>query len=125
MPIMPARRVGAFIAEFLRVKLFIGKNGFVDAVGGQVVETDAGVIKVKLPLVREVEVKKKGMFGWFGPKVVEEIEWVPLDLHMAKKQVGTRTLVEIKVVQPNPAHQHKNFVDIICRELRAYLMVGR
>jgi serine/threonine-protein kinase len=100
-------------------------RGFVDGVGGQVVESDAGVIKVKLPLVREVEVSKSGVFRLFGPKTKQEIEWVELELHMTKKQVGTRSVVDIKVVESQPKHQHKQFCAQICVELRAYLMVGR
>ncbi len=100
-------------------------RGFVDGVGGHVVESDAGVIKVKFPLVREVAAKKSGVLSWFGPKVKQEIEWLPVELHMAPKTVGTRNLVAITVVQPTAAHQHKQISEQICCELRAYLMVGR
>ena len=42
-------------------------RGFVDGVGGQVVETDAGVIKVKLPHFIDVEVTGRRCFlGWFN-----------------------------------------------------------
>lgn len=102
-------------------------RGFVDGVGGQVVDSDAGVIKVKLPRITEVEAKKKGLMGWFGPKVEQQVDWIPLELHMANKQAGSRTMVDISVVRPQLSSQaaQKQFCDQVCRELRAYLMVGR
>ncbi len=100
-------------------------RGFVDGVGGQVVESNAGVIRVKLPRVLEVEAKK-GLLSWFGPKTEQEIDWIGMELHMAKKQAATRSMIDITVVHPQvlPASR-KVFCEQICRELRAYLMVGR
>jgi len=105
-------------------------RGFVDGVGGQVAESDAGVIKVRLPRIFEVAVKS-GLWSWFGAKMQEQIDWVGLELHMAKKQAGTRSLVDITVVRPAVSEEtgaqaqcRGQFCAQICRELRAYLMVG-
>jgi hypothetical protein len=63
----------------------------------------------------------------FGPKVKEQIDWIGLELHMAIRREGMRSLVDIAVVRPQPANQpgQEQFCEQICRELRAYLMVGR
>jgi serine/threonine-protein kinase len=119
----PRNVIDQFDAMMVEQLAAMKLRGFVDGVGGQVIESDAGVIKVKLPTLGAVTEKKR-FFG-FGKKVEQQIDWVPLELHMAKKQVGTRSLVEIQVVQPVRSHQHKQFCDEVCRELRAYLMVGR
>lgn len=106
-------------------------RGFVDGVGGQVAESDAGVIKVQLPLVTEVPVQKS-FWNWLKPAVKQQVEWIPMELHMAKKKVNNRDMVGITVVRPIPsgesiehAKARKHFCDLLCRELRAYLMVGR
>lgn len=99
-------------------------RGFVDGVGGQVVDSDAGVIKVKLPRIVEVEAKK-GFWSWLKPKIEEQIDWIAMELHMAMRHAGTRSLVDITVVRPDQSSGHKDFCEQICRELRAYLMVGR
>jgi hypothetical protein len=105
-------------------------RGFVDGVGGRVEQSDAGVIKVRLPRVTEVAAKK-GLAGWFQSKT-EEIDWIALELHMAKKQLGTRSLIEITVTRPHAADDtvervkaRKKYCDAVCCELRAYLMAGR
>lgn len=118
--------IDEFEAMMLEHTASMKLRGFVDGVGGQVVESDAGVIKVRLPHVIEIAAKK-GLWSWFGSKVQEQIDWIGLELHMAKKQAGTRSLVDITVVQPQPASHagQKQFCEQICRELRAYLMVGR
>jgi len=120
----PRYIIDQFEASMVEQMAAMKLRGFVDGVGGQVVESDAGVIKVKLPIVREVAAKKS-LMNWFGRKTEQQVEWVALELHMAKKQAGSRSLVDIKVVQATPSHQHRPFCEQVCRELRAYLMVGR
>jgi serine/threonine protein kinase len=118
--------IDKFEAMMLEHTASIKLRGFVDGVGGQVVESDAGVIMVRLPRVVKVEAKK-GMWSWFKPRVEEQTDWIGLELHMAMKQTGTRSMVDITVVRPQPVSQagQKQFCEQICRELRAYLMVGR
>jgi hypothetical protein len=55
-----------------------------------------------------------------------------LDLYMTKRQVAQRSLVEIAVVLPPSTtvslvdiDADHGFAASICRELRAYLMIGR
>jgi serine/threonine-protein kinase len=119
--------IDEFEAQMHEHTASIKLRGFVDGVGGHVMYSDAGVIKVKLPRIIEVEVKKSGLLSWFGPKKEEQIDWIGLELHMARKTAGTRSLVHITLVRPEPAHQpgQKQYCEQICRELRAYLMVGR
>ncbi len=120
----PRNIIDQFEASMVEQMAAIKLRGFVDGVGGQVIESDAGVIKVKLPRVSEAAVKKNA-WSWFGSKPESCVEWIALELHMAKVQAGTRSLVEIKVVQPMATQKQRPFCEQICRELRAYLMVGR
>lgn len=118
--------IDAFEAMMLEHTASMKLRGFVDGVGGQVVESDAGVIKVRLPHVVEIAAKK-GLWSWFAPQVEEQIDWIGLELHMAMKQSGTRSLVDITVVRPQCSNKpgQEQFCEQVCRELRAYLMVGR
>ncbi|MBI1832853.1 MAG: protein kinase, partial [Planctomycetes bacterium] len=127
----PRNVIDQFEASMVEHLAAIKLRGFVDGVGGQVAESDAGVIKVRLPRVYEVEAKK-GLWSWLTSATEEHIDWIPLELHMAKKQAGARSLVDITVVRApaddesiEQAKIRKHFCDAICRELRAYLMVGR
>jgi serine/threonine protein kinase len=126
----PRTVIDQFDASMVEQMAAMKLRGFVDGVGGRVEQSDAGVIKVRLPRITEVAAKK-GMMGWFQSKM-EEVDWIALELHMAKKQVGTRSLVEITVTRPHTADEtierakaRKIYCDGICRELRAYLMAGR
>ncbi len=127
----PRTVIDQFEASMLEQTAAMKLRGFVDGVGGQVVECDAGVIKVRLPRISEAE-PKKGLWSWLTSKPQEQIDWIALELHMTKKQIATRSLVDITVVRPHSlgesieqAKVHKLFCEQICRELRAYLMVGR
>ena len=127
----PRTVIDQFEASMLEQMAAIKLRGFVDGVGGQVAECDAGVIKVQLPHVTEVAAKK-GAWSWFTSKAEQQVEWIALDLHMEKKSAGTRSLVEIIVARPDSltepmehAKANQQFCEQICRELRAYLMVGR
>jgi serine/threonine-protein kinase len=127
----PRNVIDQFEASMLEQMAAMKLRGFVDGVGGQVMECDAGVIKVRLPRVFEMAAKK-GMWSWFTPSTEQQIDWIALELHMAKKQIGQRSLVDITVVRPDcvaesmgSAKINQEFCAKICRELRAYLMVGR
>ena len=126
----PRNIIDQFEASMLEQVAAMKLRGFVDGVGGEVAECDAGVIKVRLPRVVEVE-PKKGLWSWFA-KDEQQIDWISLELHMAKKQAGPRSLVDITVVRPHSLREtieqakvNEHFCEQICRELRAYLMVGR
>ena len=94
----PRTVIDQFEATMLEQVAAMKLRGFVDGVGGQVDESDAGVIKVRLPRVTEVEAKSGGLWGWFASKTEQHIDWVSLQIHMAKKQAGT--------AQPRRYHGH-------------------
>jgi serine/threonine-protein kinase len=126
----PRTVIDHFEASLLEQVAAMKLRGFVDGVGGQVLETDAGVIKVRFPRVVEVEAKKS-VWNWFTTMDTQQINWIALELHMTKKVVSARNLVDITVVRPHSLSEsieqgkaNKHFCDQICRELRAYLMVG-
>ncbi|MBI3822898.1 MAG: hypothetical protein HY289_09520, partial [Planctomycetes bacterium] len=128
----PRNVIDQFEACMLEQMAAMKLRGFVDGVGGQVAESDAGVIKVRLPRALENAPPKKGLWSWLTAQPEPSIDWIALEIHMAKKQVGPRSLVDITVVRPNAqsesieqARGNKQFCEQICRELRAYLMVGR
>jgi len=127
----PRDVIDRFDASMVEYTAAIKLRGFFDGVGGQVEDSDAGVIKVKLPRVTEVAAKKSGVLGWFGPKVEQHVDWIGLELHMAKKKVDSREMVEITVTRSQAVEtiqqirDRKQFCELICRELRAYLMAGR
>jgi serine/threonine protein kinase len=127
----PRTVIDQFEATLLEQVAAMKLRGFVDGVGGQVADCDAGVIKVQLPRVVEVETKKS-LWSWLTSKDTQHIDWIALELHMTKKLSGGRSLVDITVVRPHSLNEaieqakvHKHFCDQVCRELRAYLMVGR
>jgi serine/threonine-protein kinase len=127
----PRDVIDRFDASLLEGTAPMKLRGFVDGVGGEVVESDAGVIKVRLPRVLGVEPKSTG-WGWFKKEEEPQLDWVAMELHMAKKRVESREMIQITVTKPRTAadtvqlqRDRKPFCDTVCRELRAYLMVGR
>jgi hypothetical protein len=124
----PRCMIDQFEASMIEQIAAMKLRGFVDGVGGRVTESDAGVIKVQLPRVVEAPAKK-GLMRWLAPRIEHEIDWISLELHMARRDAGSRSVVEITVVHPEECAERKKtcrpFCDQICLELRAYLMVGR
>lgn len=127
----PRLIIDSFDATMVEQMAAIKLRGFVDGVGGKVVESDAGVIKVQLPRVYEALAKKTAWNQWFGSKTEEKVDWISLELHMKQKRVGTRDMVAITVARTDEivptelSRDRKPYLDAVCRELRAYLMVGR
>lgn len=126
----PRTVIDRFDASMVEQLAAIKLRGFVDGVGGVVEQSDGGVIKVRLPRVID-EPRKKGFIGWLQGET-QIIDWIRLDLHMDKKSIGNRAILEIVVVRPTPsddtverARDRKAHCDIVTRELRAYLMAGR
>jgi serine/threonine-protein kinase len=127
----PRSVIDGFEASMVEQTVAMKLRGFVDGVGGQVEECDAGVIKVRLPRVIEGEVKQR-LWGWFTTREKSQVDWIDMELHMAPKQAGSRRMVDITVVRPTSVTEsieqgriRKHFCEQVCRELRAYLMVGR
>jgi serine/threonine-protein kinase len=101
-------------------------RGFVDGVGGSVVESLPGLIKVHLPCSAAVP-SRSGLFSLFRPPTPPAR--IPIELHLAKKTVGGRGLVEVSVVHTPPPGsnvvENRAICARVCTELRAYLMIGR
>ncbi|MGH2549714.1 MAG: protein kinase domain-containing protein, partial [Thermomicrobiales bacterium] len=128
----PRDVIDRFDASMVEYTAAIKLRGFFDSVGGLVEDSEAGVIKVRLPRVLESAEPKSGVLSWFSSKVKEQIDWISLEIHMTKKRVESRDMVEISVTRSQTAvetiqqiRERKQFCDTICRELRAYLMAGR
>ena len=113
-------------------------RGFLDEVGAEVAASEPGLIRVRLkdPRVKPVQEAPRGFLSFLGlgRRTLVTPASLLLELLMEKKQVGTRNLVEITVVLPQdplgagpPEEQtmRRGFGERICRELRAYLMIGR
>jgi hypothetical protein len=112
-------------------------RAFIDAVGGQVVASEPGSLRVRIDDPR-LPPEPRGLlfFLGLGRDRLKEPDTLLLELLMEKKQVGGRGLVEITVLlprdpdapgQPSAREQamRHGFGDRICRELRAYLMIDR
>ena len=115
-------------------------RAFVEGVGGEVFDSEPGVLRVTLrdPRQKPQAVEKKGLLGFlgFGRKKLEDPDRLLLLLYMEKKEAGGRSLVQITVVLPSNQQgcgressedqaMRRGFGERICRELRAYLMIGR
>jgi hypothetical protein len=127
----PSTVIDQFDASMVEQLAAIKLRGFVDGVGGEVLQCDAGLIKVRLARVVETAPKKR-FWGLVTVPGDPEIDWIPLELHMAKHEDAQRSLVEITVVRPDALNEspeqakiRQEFCEQICRELRAYLMVER
>ena len=112
-------------------------RGFVDGVGGKIVDSNSGLIRVLLadPTGAIAASRKKAARrGWLGifSSVVEADNTTMIELHMEKKQIGTRSLVELSVARQRTRSESRPEADAcrqlcekVCHELRAYLMIGR
>ena len=101
-------------------------KGFVNDLGGVVVESVPGLIKVRLT---ERQEKKGGMFGWMsggGRSVAQAVESTDIELHMERLDPGqTNKLTITLVMRPRggPATTDwKSRCTQITRDLQAYLM---
>jgi serine/threonine protein kinase len=110
-------------------------RGFAESVGGEIVDSEPGLIRVRIRDPRSpapAPATKSGFFGIFRRTILPNPEYLFLDLFMQKKDQGPRSMVEIAVaLEPNAkdtrqqAEMREGFGQRICRELRAYLMIGR
>lgn len=109
-------------------------RAFVDSIGGVIAESEPGRIRIQMVDPRYRAPKPEpGLFSVFRRKTLPAPKhFLHLDLFMEKRDRGNRSLVEIAVVM-NPemmdtkeqAEMRAGFGQRICRELRAYLMIGR
>jgi serine/threonine protein kinase len=110
-------------------------RAFAESVGGEIASSEPGKIRIRLrdPRTPEPEPSKSGIFAIFRrPTLPPPVQHLHLDLYMQKHQHGTRSMVEIAVVMEpeemdseQQAEMRSGFGQRICRELRAYLMIGR
>ncbi|HWY87617.1 MAG TPA: serine/threonine-protein kinase [Gemmataceae bacterium] len=111
-------------------------RGFIDAVGGEVVASEPGSLRVRLRDPRVLP-EKRGFLSYLGlgRRTLNASATLLMELLMEKKQVGGRGLVEITVMLPRDPQaaeepsadeqlMRHGFGERICRELRAYLLIG-
>jgi serine/threonine-protein kinase len=110
-------------------------RGFIEDVGGEVVDSEPGLIRVRLLDPRGsrtvASAGKGGILSLLGlgRKVLADPSFLVLELHMMKKEVEPKNLLEVTVVLPPEKETNledeamrRGFGERICRELRAYLM---
>jgi hypothetical protein len=109
-------------------------RAFSESVGGELADSEPGRIRIRLtdPRTPPAPATKSGFFSVFRRSALPATEYLNLDLHMEKRDQGNRSMVEISVIlERNPndsrsqAEMRIGFGQRICRELRAYLMIGR
>ncbi len=105
-------------------------KAFVESIRGLIVASEPGRIRLRIVDPRQAEQApepKKGLFGsWGQSKTTHAIKMLNLELYMEKREVGTRSMVEIHLVTPVGAKSaYKSLQQKLCRDLRAYMMIGR
>jgi serine/threonine-protein kinase len=116
-------RIEAVMPEALAmVKL----KGFIHDLGGDVVESVPGMIRVRLCEQRE---KKGGFLSWIGHKTTATVAFAELELHMDRPDPQQPNRVTITLVI-NPGNglvtlEMRNRCNKIGRDLQAYLLMGR
>jgi len=127
-PIRPASRNAVehtIEASMLEAMAMIKLKGFVYDLGGEVVESVPGMIKVRLQGQRA---EKKPLFGWMagGRSVAQAIQSTDIELHMQRRdpsQANKLTITLVMRPQGGPATADwKSTCNQITRDLQAYLM---
>ncbi len=106
-------------------------RGFIQAVGGTVLDSLPGLIRVRLNADGPPGEAPTGFWGWLrgAPRPVASGETIELHLH--KKPAAGRSVVDIVLVRPPPPGESYRAREAgldhcrkVSRELRAYLMIG-
>ena len=104
-------------------------RGFVGDLGGEVVDSEPGLIRVCLPGPEETAPRRQGLLGWLGFAAKPEPSLVLMELHMEKNQQGEGNQLRIAVgIRPERNPQLANdpgwrtWCQLLCRDLRAYLI---
>ncbi len=110
-------------------------RAFADSVGGEIAESEPGRIRIRMldPRHKNLVEESPGLLGMFRRRTLPKPQhFLHLDLFMEKRDEGARSTVEIAVVMApetldttDQAEMRAGFGQRICRELRAYLMIGR
>lgn len=125
-------RMQAFFPEQIAIMKL---RGFADSMGGEIAESEPGRIRIRLldPRCPPPRPSPPTIFKIFHRRTVPVPQnWLHLDLFMEKRDDHGRSTVEIAVVmQPDlldtceQAKIRAGFGQHVCRELRAFLMIGR
>ena len=105
-------------------------RAFVASIGGNIVSSDPGVIRLHLPDPASAPepAAKRGLFSFGASAKKVEPKYLKFSMFMDKREAGTRSLVEIRLVKQSSfgvAPAEKAFLARMTRELRAYMMIGR
>jgi serine/threonine-protein kinase len=102
-------------------------KGFIFDLGGEVVESVPGMIRVRVP-EPQAEKKKSGLFGW-GSKsapLVQIVSATELELHMERRDPGQPSKLTVTLVMRATGGlitpEWRNRCNQIGRDLQAYLM---
>src|SRR5262249_19179485 len=103
-------------------------KGFIYDLGGEVVESVPGLIKVRL-MEKKAE-QSGGLFGWMGnnrkPAAPSKPESTEIELHMERRDPAqTNRLTITLVMRPEgglPTTEWRDRCGLIGRDLQAYLM---
>jgi serine/threonine-protein kinase len=108
-------------------------KGFVSDLGGEVIESVPGLIKVRLREEKQEEKKAGGFLGWMSNsgsrqvKVLLSPQGIDIELHMERRDPAQVNKLTITLVMRPPAGglattEWKNRCNQINRDLQAYLM---
>lgn len=121
----------AFMPESIAIMKL---RAFADSIGGEIAESEPGKIRIKMIDPRaKTPPPPPSFLGMFRRRMLPPPkQFLHLDLYMEKKDRGSRSMVEIAVVMApelmdtrEQSEMRSGFGQRICRELRAYLMIGR
>jgi len=104
-------------------------RGFMDEIGGEVVNSEPGLIRVRIKDPRTEKPSPPGLFARLGlvRNVLAEPKYLTLELHLKRKPFDAKDLLEVAVVLQTKDdaddEMRRAFGNRICRELRAYLMI--
>jgi serine/threonine-protein kinase len=100
-------------------------KGFVHDLGGEIVESLPGLIRVRLG---ESEKRNSGLFSWLGGSSVVKVETIVLELHIEKTDPSRSSQLSITMKLTSPAGAFsadgRARCERIGRDLQAYL-IGR
>jgi serine/threonine-protein kinase len=109
-------------------------RGFLDAAGGEVIESVPGRIRVRLWRRKQMTApaSSRGRWPWSGSKTVPEFEETQMDVSMARPaphDPGRLLLtVRLRSAEPIPLHaaaEWRDWCDTLHRNLKAYLMAQK
>jgi serine/threonine-protein kinase len=109
-------------------------RGFVSGVGGEVLESVPGVIRVRLADTVQTVESPGGLRSWFrsAPPPLPPPTFQTIELRLRKLPSAGQSLVDIAVIRLARRHESSRQrsaghtrCEEICKELRAYLMIGR